>query len=287
MRRDYTAEELAWLREFYPKTGLRAIEGEFERRFGYRRSRQALACKAHQLGLHVQALPKTSRTGAVRRIFWGKEPEMTAWMLENDNGRIGDTCEAFEREFGFPIAKTQVSLFRQTHGTTSRGNCGGRWGDKYPLGSRRDTGKGYILVKVADRPGRKGTKDNWRMEHVVAYEAYYGPVPEGCQVMFADRDHTNIAPDNLVAVPKRLMGIVNQQGIEYRDRESLMACVRLAELKSRIVDCGLAPRTCEVCGREFTPRERYQTEVVTCPDCLAAGRKAKGRRRYGKKGEHE
>lgn len=281
----YTEEELAWLRESYPKIGLRAVEGEFEKRFGYRRSQRALAAKAHKMGLRVQALPKTSRTGAVRRISWDREPGMTAWMLANDNGRIGDTCAAFEREFGFPIAKTQVSLFRQTHGTISRKGCGGRWGDKYPLGSRRDTGKGYVLVKVADRPGKKGTKDNWRMEHVVAYEACNGPVPEGCQVMFADHDYTNIAPDNLVAVPKKLIGIINERGLEYSDRESFLACVRIAELKSRIVDCELAPRRCEVCGVEFAPKERYQTQVITCPDCLAAGRKAKGRRRYKKEGE--
>ena len=281
----YTDEELAWLRESYPKIGLRAVEGEFEKRFGYRRSQRALAAKAYKMGLRVQALPKTSRTGAVRRISWDREPGMTAWMLANDNGRIGDTCAAFEREFGFPIAKTQVSLFRRTHGTISRKGCGGRWGDRYPLGSRRDTGKGYVLVKVADRPGKKGTKDNWRMEHVVAYEAYNGPVPEGCQVMFADHDYTNIAPGNLVAVPKKLIGIINEQGLEYSDRESFLACVRMAELKSRIVDCELAPRRCEVCGVEFAPKERYQTKVITCPDCLAAGRKAKGRRRYKKEGE--
>lgn len=283
MPRLYTEDELRWLREHYPKTGLRAIEGEFEKAFGYRRSRQSLACKAHKLGLRVQALPKTSRTGAVRKIRWSEEPAMTAWMLEHDNGRIGDTCEAFEREFGFPIARTQVSLFRQTHGTISRHKCGGRWGDSRPVGSKRDTGKGYVLVKVADSPSAKGTKDNWRMEHVLAYEAHFGPVPEGHQVMFCDRDHTNLSPDNLMAVPKRLCGIINQQGMQYSDRKSLLACVKLAELKSRIVDCELAPRTCEVCGREFAPEQRYQTQVVTCPDCLAAGRKAKGKRRYEKK----
>lgn len=287
MPRGYTEEELAWLRESYPKVGLRAIEDAFEEEFGYRRSRAALSAKAHKMGLHCKRIDGSSRTGATVKMAWGKEPEKTAWMLEHDKGRIIDTVDAFEREFGIRLAKTQVTLFRQTHGTISRHKCGGRWGDSHPIGSRRDTGKGYALVKVRDRPAVKGSKDNWEMEHVLAYERAYGPVPEGHQVMFCDRDHSNLDPENLMAVPKKLAGIVSQQGMEYRDRSSLRACVNAAKLKSRIVDLELAPRRCEVCGLEFAPKERHQTEIKTCPQCLKAGHKAKGRRVYKRKGEDD
>lgn len=277
MPRRWTEEELRWLRENYAATGLRAIEGAFEERFGYSRGKRAIAAKAHKLGLHCKRLDRVSRTGATVKMFWGREPEATAWMLANDKGRVSDTVEAFEREFGIRLSNTQVSQFRQSHGTQCRRDCKGRYGDRYPVGSRRDTGRGYVLVKVRESPEVKGTKDNWEMEHVLAYERAYGPVPEGCQVMFCDHDYSNVDPSNLMAVPKRLAGIMNRES-KWWDRPSMEAAVNAARLRVAITDKMLHPRRCEVCGKEFTPGKRYQTEIKTCPRCLEAGRKARGAR---------
>lgn len=158
MPRAYTADELAWLRERYSSCGLRAVEDEFEERFGYRRTRQALACKAHQLGLHVSKASGVAKSGCERKVFWSREPEMTAWMLAHDTGRVGDTVDAFEAEFGFRLTKAQVTLFRQTHGTSSRRGCNNRWGDKTPPVGTERVSKGYVVVKVAERPTVPGSK---------------------------------------------------------------------------------------------------------------------------------
>lgn len=275
MPRRYTPDELAWLRERYASCGLRAIEGEFEERFGYRRSWCALAVKAHNMGLHVSKASAVAKCGCERKVFWSREPEMEAWMLEHDRGRIGETVDAFEAEFGFRLTKAQVTLFRQTHGTASR-RAGNRWGDKTPPVGTERVSKGYVIVKVADRPTVPGSKDNWPFKHVWLWEREHGPLPDGWQVVFADHDRRNFAPDNLVAIEKRICGILNQRGAQYHDAASLEAAANLARLQVKIGDVNMGERACEVCGLPFKPARREQMGNRTCPDCLAAGRKARG-----------
>lgn len=209
-------------------------------------------------------------------VRWSKDAEKREWMLENAGGRpIKEVCDAFEKRFGHPLKKTQVTLFRAEYGLSRRrGNRTAHRRCEVPVGTERTT-KGYVIVKVADVPGTAQSKDNWRFKHVVAWEKANGmAVPEGCIVMFADRNTRNFDPDNLVAVPRRLIGVLNG-GPEWHDRESLEAAVALAELKSGISSRYSAPRKCGVCGKRFVPDIKAGIESkrrqVTCRECLDRG----------------
>lgn len=168
---------------------------------------------------------------AVRTVRWSREPEKQAWMEAHDRGQEAALLSMeFEGAFGFPLAGPQVSLWRSTNGRQARRSHGGGKPPS-PIGSERDTGKGYVLVKVAEHPRVPQSKDNWRMKHVLAYERAHGPVPEGCVVVFADRDHSNFSPGNLVAVPRSLLGLLNGPGApEWRDAETLSAAVAAVSL---------------------------------------------------------
>lgn len=141
-----------------------------------------------------------------------------------------------------------------------------------PVGSER-VKKGYVQVKVAERPSRPGLHDNWVPKHKLVYEAAYGPVPDGCAVFFADHDRANFDPGNLVAVPKRLVGPMNEnasrRGMTWSDRGSLLACMAYAELSVAIND---APETaeCAVCGSPFAV-DRRRRRMLTCPSCREGG----------------
>ena len=209
-------------------------------------------------------------------VRWSKEPEKTAWMLEHCGGRpIADVCRDFEEEFGHPLTKTQVSLFRAEHGISRRrGSRKAHRKDWLPVGTER-VKKGYVIVKVADVPGTAQSKDNWRFKHVIAWERANGrALPEGWIVLFANRDTRDFSPENLVAVPRRIIGVLNG-GPDWHDRETLEAAVALAELKSGVSGRLAAPRRCGVCGREFTPDNRsgMKARAVqrTCRDCLEKG----------------
>lgn len=270
MPRNYTEEELAWVSENYPCLGMEGTAEAFETEFGYRRGARAISVKAHRMGLHVwRADATTSKAGCVRKVYWSREPVMSAWMAENDHGRITATIDAFEAEFGFRLTRAQVNLYRQTHGTVSRKS----WRtSRIPVGTER-VSKGYVWVKVRDHATVPGSKDDWEQKSHVVWEMENGrPVPDGCEVTFCDGDHRNFDPENLMAVPKAVVGIINGQHIQYHDEATLETAVAIAKLAHAAGRAGCRPRPCETCGREFTPEQPRQTNCRECIDSGAAAR---------------
>lgn len=278
--RAWSAEERAWLAERYADEHVGALARDFRERFGFRRSAASIYQKANEMGL-LKA-PRDLPDRAVRMVRWSCEPEMQAWMEANDRGQsLTVLSREFAARFGFPLARPQINLWRAANGRSARRSHGGGRA-ALPVGTERETGRGYVVVKVAERPRVPQSKDNWRMKHVLAWERENGPLPEGFDVMFADRDHSNMDPSNLVAVPHRLMAQLNgPRSPQWHDAESLRAAVAFAELHMATVEAeGALPRPCGVCGRMFAPRGPSETKrLQTCPECLAAGRKAKGVRK--------
>lgn len=277
--------DTAWLTEHYPRmTAIDSLLDEYEREFGWRPNKQVVYVKANRMGLHKE--PVSGRGDKAERIIrWTKEPEMEAWMLEHDHGQRMDELRAAWRErWGFGISRAQVSLFRASHSTqTHKSHGGGR--KRKPIGSEYPSKDGYIVIKVAEEATVPMSKDNWVFKHVWVWEQEHGPLPEDHVVFFADGDKRNFDPGNLVAVPRRLVGILNNPSTpKWHDAESLEACVAMAKIKSKQSEIyAKAPRVCGVCGRTFVPDEKHvstgATRIRTCPECLAAGRKASGRHR--------
>jgi len=286
MTRTWTPAEEAWLRERYHVGTINDTLDAFEREFGRRPSKQAVFMKANGMGLRKDRHDRERFVPAERRIRWS-EPEfadMREWMLANDAGEsVFATIDAFEEEFGVRLNRSQVSRFRSVYGTKRRTSHGGGKPSK-PVGSERVGKDGYLMVKVREWPTVPQTKDNWVFKHWAVWEEANGrPVPDGWTVFFADGDKRNFDPDNLVALPRKYIGQLNNPELpKYHDRESLLACVALCDLRSAAADAeARRPRTCAVCGAEFTPtpkQRHYPKPVRTCPDCVAAGRKAKGER---------
>lgn len=282
MRR-WTEEEEAWLAERYASEHIGKLAVDFRERFGRDASEQALFQKAYAMGLAKRKRDVPDR--AVRTVRWSCEPEMQAWMDAHDEGQSLELLSAaFAGRFGFPLSRGQINLWRASNGRqVRRSNGGGR--HRLPIGYERDTGKGYVLVKVAEEATVAMSKDNWRAKHVLAWEREHGPLPEGYDVVFGDRDHRNCDPSNLVAVPHRLIGRLNSKDSpEWHDAESLRAAAAWCELHARIATAEASlPRACGVCGREFTPppesRLDFRRNVQTCPECRKAGKRARGERK--------
>lgn len=220
---------------------------------------------------------------AVRRVRWSREPEMQAFMEENAHLQNYRLCAAFEERFGFRLSRPQITLWRQANGKSTRASHGGGRKSR-PVGSEYVGKDGYVMYKFAPNPTVPGSKDNWKLKHVWVYEQEHGSVPEGCNVYFADGDRRNFDPENLVAVPRRVLGVLSNpsRGYEWHDAEGLKACIAHAQLDVGITDRMMSmPRRCKVCGREFVvdaethPGNRPQARGMrTCPTCLAAGRRS-------------
>jgi hypothetical protein len=281
----WTASDDAWLAEHYEgMTDIAELADDIERELGFRTTPRTIYVHANRMGLHKRRLDNHEGR-AERTVHWTREPEMQAWMLANDHGQRTDRLsDEFRAEFGFGLSRPQITAWRQINGRSTRmSHSGGR--TPLPVGAERIM-KGYVFVKVRDRPNVGGTKDNWELKQRWMWERAHGePVPDGCCVMFADHDTRNFSPENLVAVPRRIMARLNDSGMEWHDAEELATCVRIIELQRRANELdGMVSRTCAVCGRKFRLTEAQlavgNRRVVTCPDCLAAHHKYKGKRRY-------
>lgn len=280
----WSPEMLAWLDGRYGSTDVHELTRELNARFCCSKTEQAVYVKANQRGLHR---PKDGgrRKLAERAVRWSREPEMAAFMVENDNGSIPAAIEKFRERFGITLTSTQVSAFRTAHGTQSkRGRTTAQDWHRRPIGYECDTGKGYVLVKVREEPEKPGTKDNWEMKHVLVWERTRGlELPDGWIVLFCDGNSSNLDPANLKAVPRRLIGVMNAQDAPWCDRATCEAAVALALLRVGIAAVQNRPRRCGVCGREFVPDIRSSirkgSAQRTCRECLDKG--LRSRKDYG------
>lgn len=277
----------AWLTEHYAKGTIDDTRDAFAEEFGWRPTRQTLYVHANRLGLHKDRECTARRNDAAQRVArWSRMPEESAWMAEHDHGQRTDIlADEFEDEFGWRLNRNQVNAWRARTGTQPRGRRHYGCRPRVPVGTERPSKDGYVVVKVADEPQVAMSKDNWRLKHVWVWEQANGrPLPKGSCVYFADGNRRNFDPDNLVEVPRRIVGIINGMGVEWHDADELRAVIALAEVKSKAHEVLMgAERTCAVCGRRFVPtksqRWTYSRPPKTCPDCLAKGKKAsKGRK---------
>jgi hypothetical protein len=270
-----------WLRAHYPMmTTIDTLLDDYEREFGWRPSRQGVYVKASHLGIH-KAPVKGRGDKCERAIRWSKEPEMERWMLEHDHGQRMDALQAEWRErWGFGITRTQVSLFRASHGTQVRRSHGGGK-ERRPVGYERESKDGYIVIKFKERPDAPLSKDNWKLKHVWLWEQEHGPLPEDHSVYFADGDNRNFEPSNLVAVPNRLVGQMNllkSEGVTWHDAESLTTAIAMAEIRiARNEAMARQERVCKCCGKRYTNWQRYldggSVKSTICPECGRKGRK--------------
>lgn len=279
----YTEEEIEWVREMYAEGDIFDTLDAFEARFGRRPAKGGMYILANRLGLRKRRWGADHEGRAEQTMRWSKMDDEREWMLAHAGhpAKIQDVIDGFMEEFGITLCRSQVSLFRAEYGLARRASHGGGR-PRVPVGTEREC-KGYVLVKVAEEATVPQSKDNWRLKHVWIWEQANGPLPKGWMVLFADGNRRNFDPDNLVAVERRLIGVINGAGHTWTNREELEACVGLARLKVAVNDKQHAmERTCGVCGAKFVEpedRRRWGSRAQTCPACCALGKKAPGKRR--------
>lgn len=258
--------------ENVPKMRSVQCRDAFMERFGWLPTQTAWDVWNCKHGIHHDKVGPRENRRCERRVRWSEEPEMEAWMLANDKGRDTKTIsEEFRAIFGFGLTQTQITGFRQSHGTTKRKAHGNAcaWHER-PIGYESAAKNGYIKVKVREKAEVPGSKDNWEFKHRLVWKQVHGTdVPEDCDIMFADGDIRNFDPANLVAVPHRLQAQL--KSFSYWDAESLEAAVAMCMLHTAIIDAKSAHKVCPVCGRSFSEnarqRETRMGKTVCCPDC--------------------
>lgn len=81
-----------------------------------------------------------------------------------------------------------------------------------PVGSERINKDGLIEVKIAD-------PNKWDTKNRIVYRKYYGEIPEGYNVIYADGNKLNNEPSNLILVSNSELLIANRNGLIYNNKE--------------------------------------------------------------------
>lgn len=289
MGRRYSDEEVAWIRENYPKGNVAETHRAFCDRF-------------REVGLSAY-ITKARKIGVRRSASIKWTDEMNAYFKEIVPGHEEhEIRELFAERFGFELTEGQIGN-RKTFLGVKSGTHGGRFevgraggfnsdehrrrfleagkatrfkkgnmptnGRDKPVGYERVTKDGYVEVKVAERPSKPFRNDNFRAKSHIEWERIHGkPVPDGCIVVFANRDKLDFSEDNLVLVTRAQWARITKRGIGYSDRETLDANIALSDLDAAISSVVMSPRPCKRCGAEFKPRFMRQR---TCDACLGRG----------------
>lgn len=241
----WTPEKVEWFRAFVPGHHEAEISAEHERLYGTPLTEGQIGNAKARFGV------KSGTDGG--RFRRGIEPanKGKTW----DEMGISEESKERMRSSQFKPGEVHVAPSRER-----------------PVGYERVDKDGFTWVKVRDsrvdglqRKRAGHFNENYRMKHHVVYEQAHGPIPEGCNVVFADRDKTNFDPSNLVAVPRGLWSTITRKRIEYWDAESLRTAMLVAKVDQARHAAECRPRTCRKCGAEFEPRYPHQR---TCDGCL-------------------
>ena len=95
--------------------------------------------------------------------------------------------------------------------------------NQVPIGTESINKGGYIKVKV-------GEPNKWKLKQRYIYEQHYGEIPDGHSIIFADGNKMNFDIDNLIAVSKSEVLILNNNNLRFEDKELTKVGVNIAKV---------------------------------------------------------
>lgn len=203
----WSVDEQEWLKENFNNYGShKDLLSELNSKFGNGRSLESVQQKCRSIGLQRGPSP----------VLWTDDEE--EWLNENfgkvNTRKLHELFVERFRSVGYYSFKNHICKTRGMRcGNDFRAT--GFENKRCPIGSERKR-NGYTLVKVDDIVGKRGTHDaerhNWKFKHVVEWEKHNGKLPVGHQVVFLNGNREDFSKENLVAVPKKYMRMMNANG---------------------------------------------------------------------------
>lgn len=181
MKHIYTKEEDQFLIDNVKGITLIELIKKFNDNFNLNLSKHAISCRKHKLGL---------TSGIVGGQF-------QKGQLAHNKGK--KQIEFMSKE---AIERTKATRFKK----------GNRPQNYRPVGSERITKDGYIEVKVSD-------PNEWETKNKIVYKKYFGDIPKGYKVIYADGNKLNNDPNNLILVSCSELLIANRNHLIYDNKE--------------------------------------------------------------------
>ena len=224
----YTAEEKEWLKENHSKfPTVKILTESFNNRFN---------CKVSISAVRQQCVNYLGIAFGDPQVDWSEEEN--EFILQNYGSyTFQELSQMIFDKFGRKVTWYGVrSHCYKTLGLKldDPGKFAFRWKQE-PVGTEK-VFEGYTWVKVYNEPGKRGSHDayrnNWKMKHQIIWEQHHGPIPEGCQVIFLDRDRSNLNIENLYCIDKQALGYLTGNKMWRKYKSLLPVAIKWAELQS-------------------------------------------------------
>jgi hypothetical protein len=183
--REYTPEEIRFLKENIAGHTHAEITALFNERFGTDFKREQISMKLHKYGI----LKSHKYT-----------PEEIRFLKENIAGcRYAEITALFNERFGLDISLRIMTSTLKRYGILNKMLTG-----KVPLpvGTERVLVTGYTEVKVCN-------PNTWKLKHHLIWEAANGDIPDRHYVIFADHNTLNLKLENLILVSDAELAYMN------------------------------------------------------------------------------
>ena len=123
-----------------------------------------------------------------------------------------------------PFNKGTKGLMKSNKTSFKKGNVPANYKS---IGAERVSKDDYIEIKIRDGECSTGKK-NYVLKHRYLYEQYYGKIPKGSIVIFADGNKRNFDKSNLIAISKNQNVRLNQNKLRFSNKELTEAGINLA-----------------------------------------------------------
>ena len=173
--------------------------------------------------------------------------EQKKFIIDNYYGKYSkELADIFNKQFNTNITAKEIKNYRKNHklnsglsGQFKKGHVAHNKGKKQieymsqesiertketrfkkgnkpknyrPIGSERITKDGYIEVKVSD-------PNKWETKNKIIYKQYFGDIPKGHKVIYADGNKLNNDINNLILVSDNEELIMNRHKLRTEDIE--------------------------------------------------------------------
>lgn len=199
MRHSWTEEEIEFIREKYPYHTNQEIVEMITEKFGFKTSRDQLLNLRKK---HKMPHKKILNSGCFKK-----------GLIPHNKGK------KMREETREKLSKTWFQKGNLPH-------------TYKPVGSTRISRDGYKYIKIAD-------PNEWELYHRYLWEkAHEEKVKSDEVVIFADKDKSNFAIDNLIKIKRVNLLYLNRKDLIFEDKDLTKVAVNISRLDEQIFKHG-------------------------------------------------
>lgn len=188
--------------------------------------------------------------------------EQKKFIIDNNRGKYSkELADMFNKQFNTNITAYEIKCFRNNYklnsgltGRFEKGHAPHNKGKKQtefmskeaiertqatrfkkgnrplnyrPVGSERINIDGYIEVKVSE-------PNKWETKNKVVYKKYFGDIPKGYKVIYADGNKLNNDPNNLILVSNSELLIANRKHLIYDNKDLTESGILISKVLDKV-----------------------------------------------------